>query len=62
VLFVGSDPDDDDELNPSKILAHGKSNLSRIAPSLGFRIIECSVPGEDEDVPTPGSRSLGTPR
>ena len=50
VLFVGSDPDDDEEeLNPSKVLAHGKSNLSRIAPSLGFRIVECTVPGEDEE-------------
>jgi AraC-like DNA-binding protein len=49
VLFVGSDPDDEDELNPSKILAHGKSNLSRIAPSLGFRIVGCTVPGEDEE-------------
>jgi hypothetical protein len=59
VLFVGSDPDDDDELNPSKILAHGKSNLSRIAPSLGFRIVECSVPGEDELVPTSRVAMLG---
>ena len=50
VLFVGSDPDDDEnELNPSKILAHGKSNLSRIAPSLGFRIVGCTVRGEDEE-------------
>jgi AAA domain len=50
VLFAGADPDDDeDERNPSKILAHGKSNLSRIAPSLGFRIVGCTVPGEDEE-------------
>lgn len=48
VLFVGSDPDDEDELNPSKILAHGKSNLSRMAPSLGFKIVEATV----EDVLT----------
>jgi hypothetical protein len=49
VLFVGSDPDDEDELNPSKILAHGKSNLSKVAPSIGFRVGECTVPGENED-------------
>jgi hypothetical protein len=49
VLFVGADPDDDDELNPAKVLAHGKSNLSRIAPSMGFRLKELLVPGEDED-------------
>jgi hypothetical protein len=50
VLFVGSDPNDDEnELNPSKILAHGKSNLSKIAPSLGFRIVGCTVLGEDEE-------------
>jgi hypothetical protein len=47
VLFVGADPDDDD-LNPSKVLAHGKSNLSRIAPSESFRIVETVVPGRDE--------------
>jgi len=49
VLFVGADPDDDDGLNPSKVLAHGKSNLSKTMPSLGFRIADCTVPGEDED-------------
>lgn len=49
ILFVGSDPDDDDELNPSKILAHGKSNLSKIAPSIGFRMVEQDVVGEDEN-------------
>jgi hypothetical protein len=49
VLFVGADPDDEDELNPAKVLAHGKSNLSRIAPSVGFRLAETVVPGEDEE-------------
>jgi hypothetical protein len=49
VLFVGNDPDDEDDLNPAKVLAHGKTNLSRIAPSLAFRIVETAVPGEDED-------------
>ena len=49
VLFVGADPDDEDELNPSKVLAHGKSNLGRIAPSTGFRLVEAVVDGEDED-------------
>jgi AAA domain len=48
VLFVGADPDDEDELNPQKVLAHGKSNLSRIAPSIGFRLAETAVAGEDE--------------
>jgi hypothetical protein len=49
ILFVGADPDDEDELNPAKVLAHGKSNLSRTAPSLGFRVAEVVIPGEDED-------------
>jgi hypothetical protein len=49
VLFVGADPDDEDELNPSKVLAHGKSNLGRIAPSVGFRLAETVIPGEDEE-------------
>jgi hypothetical protein len=48
VLFVGADPDDDDDLNPAKVLAHGKSNLSRIAPSESFRIVETVVSGKDE--------------
>lgn len=48
VLFVGADPDDEDELNPSKVLAHGKSNLGKIASSIGFRLVETVVPGEDE--------------
>lgn len=64
VLFVGADPDDDDDLNPAKVLAHGKSNLSRIAPSMGFRLEEMSVPGEDEvgnpvDVKTSAVEWLG---
>jgi hypothetical protein len=49
VLFVGADPDDEDELNPAKVLAHGKSNLGKIAPSIGFRLAQTVVPGEDED-------------
>jgi archaellum biogenesis ATPase FlaH len=49
VLFVGADPDDEDELNPAKVLAHGKSNLGRMAPSMGFRLAETVVPGEDEN-------------
>lgn len=67
VLFVGADPDDEDELNPSKVLAHGKSNLGRIAPSVGFRLVETVVEGEDEDgnetgVTTSAVEWLGDPR
>lgn len=67
MLFVGADPDDEDELNPSKVLAHGKSNLGRIAPSVGFRLVETVVEGEDEDgnetgVTTSAVEWLGDPR
>jgi RecA-family ATPase len=49
ILFVGADPDDEDERNPARLLAHGKSNYGPIKPSLAFRIEETWVDGEDED-------------
>jgi hypothetical protein len=44
----------------SRVTASGAfTAIVRIAPSLGFRIIECSVTGEDEDVPTSRVAILG---
>jgi hypothetical protein len=44
----------------SRVTASGAfTAIVRIAPSLGFRIIECSVTSEDEDVPTSRVAILG---
>jgi hypothetical protein len=46
VLFIGADPDSEDELNPTKVVAHGKSNLAKKAPSEAFRIVEAYLEGD----------------
>ena len=53
VLIFGVDPDDaDEERGNRRILAHAKSNLGRLAPSLRCQIENCEVDGDREVIRT----------
>jgi hypothetical protein len=52
-LIVGNDPDDDDIEDPNdkrRVLAIGKVNIARKAPSLSYRTVEVEVEGPAEKV------------
>ena len=51
VLLLTRDPDDPDGVDGSlRVLAHAKSNLSRLQPSIAYRLEELTVPTLDEPI------------
>jgi len=57
LLLLGPDPDDRD--GPTRILAHGKSNVGPLAPALRLRIEAREIPGDAGAIITSGVAWVG---
>jgi hypothetical protein len=49
VLLVASDPEQEEQDGPSRVVVNGKNNLEPLAPTMRFRVEDRTVSSESED-------------